>query len=321
MEHGLRLFLIINCILVLLLSPLSLLAAQPSSIQVINLAPAFAQFWDQTEGQPMAQRVRLFRQQIGSQFSEFYLPARRHQGADENAEYARIAAAIQTFPAIRQPFLDKSARFAGELSRNLQIFQQNFPDFHTRLPIYVLHGLGEMDGGTRQYHDQTYLIFAIDGMLRYHGNNDEAPFFVHELFHVYQQHYLGHCQSAGLWLPLWQEGLAVYVSQVLFPQANYSELLLDIPAGSVQQIQARLPAALSQLESLLDSSDAGLYASLFGFSQDYSGWPARRGYYLGYLIARQLGRSQNLRMLARMDCRQARQAVQSGMQQLRLQYP
>ena len=295
-------------------------AVAPAPLQVTNLAPAFAEFWDQTQDLPMTERVARFKQQIASQFPEFYAAARLQKDDAEKLQDERIAAAIRAFPAIRTQYLQKSAEFAAKLEQNLQRFQQTFPDFRSRPPIYVLHSLGEMDGGTREFQGQTYLIFGIDGMVRYHQGNDEAPFFDHELFHVYHERFLKSCKHEGLWLPLWQEGLAVYVSQVLHPQASYNELLLDIPAGVVSQTEAQMGKALDDLEGALDSTDQQRYAALFNFRQDASGLPARRGYYLGYLIARDSGRTHHLGTLAKMNCEQAEQTVREAIPRLRDQY-
>jgi len=45
--------------------------------------------------------------------------------------------------------------------------------------------------------------------------------------------------------------------------------------------------------------------------------PARRGYYLGYLVTEEAARTCNLSALASLDCEQARETVQNAVQSLR----
>lgn len=290
-------------------------AAEPP---VHNLAPTFSTFWDNTRDEPMPMRIEHFKEQIAPSFPAFYGVA-RYGGARTQAEQDRlIERAIADFPAIRERYARKAAGLETQLRRHQQALQQSFPDYRPDTEIYLLHSLGEMDAGPRSLAGRDVLVFGVDLMAKLHGDDDESAFFQHELFHLYHQRLLDDCESGKVWSSLWKEGLATYVSQQLNPGASERELLLDFPAGMPARTRAMLPAALAQLETVLDSDDATTWGGLFHTrTNDGTALPGRRGYYLGYLVAREAGKRRSIQELARLDCGGARAAVQSALRGLR----
>lgn len=292
---------------------LSTQAAPP----VRDLTLAFDAFYTRTAHQPLAERVAEFRRTVGAQFEQFYGDAR---GTWSPAEQdGRIAAAITGYPTQRDAYLRKARAFGAQLPRQVAAFQQRFPDYRLPGDVWFVHGLGEMDGGTREFGGVHYLIFAADGMAKYHGDNDEAAFFHHELFHTFHEPNLEACRDRVVWYGLWAEGLATYVSHSMHPQASNRELLLDFPSGMVERTQANLASAWDQLARVLDSRDADIYASLFEMRGKDPVLPARRGYYLGYLIAQEAARTRDPGELAKMDCRSAHELVTATVRKLRAQ--
>lgn len=183
-------------------------------------------------------------------------------------------------------------------------FKAAFPDYQLTRDIYVLHSLGEMDGGTRTFNGKSYLIFGIDGMVRYHvEGSDPSAFFHHELFHTYHEKVMEACDGdvVPVWAGLWMEGLAVYVSKVLNPTANDEELELDFPRGSAAPTRQSARAGMAQLETVLESSDPKVIGALFSTGKDDTGLPPRRGYYLGYLVAQEAGKQHSMQELATLD--------------------
>jgi hypothetical protein len=83
--------------------------------------------------------------------------------------------------------------------------------------------------------------------------------------------------------------------------------------------EARRRESFAQLAGVLDSSDDTSMGALFMSGDDHSGLPARRGYYLGLLLARELGRSRTLSELAGMPMHQAegllREAIARNMRE------
>lgn len=295
-------------------------ASTESQLQVTDLASDFAAFWARTDGQPDDVRVAEFKRDIGSRFPAFYGISRFDGERTQAQQDAIIRRAIIEFPQIRQRYMARSARFNTDLPKAVSSFTKRFPDFRPTLPVYVLHSLGEADGGLRSLAGNDALFFGIDSMVRVHGDTDDMPFFHHELFHTYHTPKLEQCAGGPMWAYLWIEGLATYVSKTLNPGASEAELLLDFPAGAAAAYRTTLADSLVQFERVADSTDRADYRDLF--TRSGSGpLPGRRGYYLGYLVATEAGRTRDLRTLASLDCKQARELVLSTLRSLRATAP
>ena len=280
--------------------------AQPSPVTV-DIAADFTVFWDATKDLPMEQRVAAFHRVVEPTFPDFYNATRFAAPGNPGNQDERIAAAIARFPAIRPKYLAKVAVFNAALAQNLASFVNAFPDYAPTVPIALVHSLGEMDGGERTLKgkDQAtkdWLIFGADVMAQLHDFQDEAAFFHHELFHTYH-HAADGC--ATVICALWQEGLAVYVASMLHPKAGLPELLLNTPANMVPDTYARRKEAFAQLQGVLDSSDEKVLGALFMSGDDGSDLPQRRGYYLGLLLAREVGKGRTLIELAHMPMTEA----------------
>jgi hypothetical protein len=237
---------------------------------------------------------------------------------------ALIEKAIQQFPGIREAYLRQARQFDADLPRYLAGFKTAFPDYQLTSDIYVLHSLGEMDGGTRTLNGKNVLIFGIDGidgMVRYHAaGSDPSAFFHHELFHTYHEKVMEACDGdvAPVWTGLWMEGLAVYVSRVLNPNANDEELELVFPRGSAEPTRKAARAGMMHLETVLESTDPKVIGALFSTGKDDTGLPPRRGYYLGYLVAQEAGKRHSMQELATLDCKRAHALVVSTVHALNM---
>jgi hypothetical protein len=288
-------------------------------IEVHSIAQDFATFWDATQAMPPAERVAAFKQQVASRFPAFY-GIERYQGRRTQAQQdERIARALANFGPQRQAYLAKVASFNAQLPRHSASFVATFPDFRPTIDTWFVHSLGEMDGGTREFNGHAYLIFGADVMAQLHGNGDESAFFHHELFHTYQDAVSPACDKQGMWQPLWREGLATYVSKVMNPNATDSEMLLDFPKGSLALTKAHLQASWDNLEPVLDNPDDKYFGPLFTTGKDDSGLAQRRGYYLGYLVAQEIGATRDLPTLAKLGCADARTLVIDAVHKLRTQ--
>jgi hypothetical protein len=291
-------------------------AAESNHLPVVhNSAMRFVEFWDANKDKPKAEQLAQFKAQVAPRVPGFYEIERFGGEFTQQQLDAHIDGAIAEFPMIREAYIKKAQQFETELPQYIASFKARFPDYEPSGEMLVLHSLGEMDGGTRWINGKLYLVFGIDGMVKYHGAGNESAFFHHELFHTY--HKMEGCGDYSVWAALWQEGLATYVSRVMNPDANAVELLLDMPDHMADQTQAVLPAALAQLESVLDKNDFDTYASLFYSRGDGNGLPRRRGYYLGYLVAQEAAKTQDLQALAKLGCAAVRELVHKKVRELR----
>lgn len=287
-------------------------------IKVINLASEYAAFWDATRHMPEGERVAAFKQQVASRFPEFYGIERYDGDFTQAQQDERIARSFVKFEPMRAAYQAVVGRFSAELPRHIASFATAFPDFQPTVPTFLLHSLNEMDGGTRTFNGKTYLIFGADRIATLHGEGDAAPFFHHELFHIHHEAAMTACDGQGMWLPLWQEGLATYVSKALNPQATEEEMLLEFPAGSLPLTKARLYDSFAHLDTVLDNTDyAKQYPPLFNSAKDDTGLAPRRGYYLGYLVAAEIGKTRDLQTLASLSCDDAKQLVRMTVAKLK----
>ena len=292
-------------------------AVSTAGLQVHNIAGDFLTFYDATEGKTTPERVAIFKRDIATKFPGFYGFARFGGKADQAFRNGTIAKSIDEFAAIREAYAAKVKRIDQDLPRNTAVFMKAFPDFRPDSPVWILHSLGEMDGGTREIDGQSVLVFGVDGMVKFHNQNvrDESAFFHHELFHVYHNPRLGTCEET--WCALWREGMAVYVASKLDPAANEDELLLTLPDDMAAATRARLLPSLLALKQVLMSKDPTDYADLFNFGgPKTSDLPQRRGYYLGFIIARDLGQTYDLHTLANMPAAQAQPLVAAAVDRL-----
>lgn len=286
-------------------------AAAHEAAPLRNIVGEFATTFDKTSQLPMPERVAAMKKAMQALYPEFY---GRFTPEEQDR---RMQAAIEGFPAIRTTYMEKAEKFGGAMQQHMASFNAQFPQFRNTTPTALLHSLGEMNGGTRGLgpNGEQHLIFGADMLARIDPDGNAAPLFHHELFHVLHQQHLN-CDQNAMWEGLWKEGLAVYVSDVMNPGANAKELLLDYPRGTPEATRAVLPAAWRQLEAVLDNTDREMYAELFLMAGKSTALPVRRGYYLGYLVAREAGKTRDLATLATMDCKQARTLVESTIRKL-----
>jgi hypothetical protein len=295
-------------------------AAEPSgSVQkqmhVHDLASQFVEVWDRNAAKSQAEFIQDFKSTIGSRFREFY-SVERYGGEKTQAQRDQeIASAYVEFPALRDAYVQKTAQFTKDLPIHIANFKAVFPDYVPESDIYFVHSLGEMDGGTRQLGGRMYFIFGADLMVKAHGNGNEAPFFHHELFHDY---HVMKCSQHQIWTSLWAEGLATYLAKTMNPSATNAELLLDLPPDMVRNTQKQLTRALDDLRVSMNREDPDAYSGLFMRKGDKTGLPARRGYYLGYLVAQEASKKYDVRQLAKLDCDAAREVVFSAVDGLRV---
>ena len=250
-----------------------------------------------------------FRLDVFPEFPEFYqfkFDRWRAKGMNENEMLERQ---LKQFPHIANQFRSKSKDIESEIRTNLKTFQNAFDDFDTDFDVHIAHSLGEMDGGTRTINGKAFFIFGIDGIIKYHNSESDIPFYDHEFFHVYHsQHFVG---AERIWAALWGEGLATYVSEALNPGASIRGIMLDVPSGLVEKCKADLPYLWNTLLEKLDSNSEDDYTTFFLLNSQDPRIPKRAGYYLGYLIAKEIGKGRTLKELSRLDGFELRNEIES----------
>ena len=207
--------------------------------------------------------------------------------------------------------LKQDPRYLGRWSTGNARFRRFFPDYAPTMPIYLVHSLGEMDGGTRELRGKVIAVFGADVIARIHDAATIGPFLDHELFHFYHAPYFRECEA--MWCSLWAEGLATYVAAKMNPGADDRALLLSEPQPIRAPVDARFAEAACLALAKLDSTSQQDIGGFFFANAPFAGWPPRIGYYLGMRVAAQVGEGVPLATLAKMPAAQVRPRVAAAL--------
>lgn len=268
--------------------------AQAKAPDLVSLADAFPKYHDATTALPEAERVARFRTEFGALLPAFYAPRNRTEANYDKA----IAKSLADFPGIRAKYEAVEKSFPKAFVAGQKSFRKAFPDYRLDVPVYLLHSLGEMDGGTRQLDGKTVGIFGADVIAVVHKPETIKPFLDHELFHLYHHRFFPDCDP--LWCNVWEEGLAVYVAAKLNPGANDETLMLTQPRPIRPEVEPRLKEAMCTLSAKLETTSEEDYAPFFFGRPNKGLFPPRYGYLLGYLLVQKIGEGHTLEQLARM---------------------
>jgi uncharacterized protein YjaZ len=198
------------------------------------------------------------------------------------------------------------------------VYAQSFPDFHCDFPVYLFDSLGQLDGAGRVVGGKPSLVLGIDQMMI--ENSGLRPVLLaHEFFHRYHAQAGAFSDDPGegqpIWRVLWAEGLATYVSMKLTPGATLTDALI-LPADLETQAKPKLADIVARLKPRLDKVDPATYRLLFtygGKDAAKAGLPWRSGYYAGYLVAAELGKTRSLTVLAHMRGQILRKAIEAAL--------
>jgi len=278
------------------LAPAVLLAAAmaPASAadcRTTDLMPAFWAYWAAARSESRDEQYRLFQEMVQKPNAAVY--AGVFQGASKPpSEF--VPRSLEKVPEIEGGMRELSALLSKELPGELEAFRQAFPGFRCSTPVYFVYSAGAFDGATRDVEGKTALMFGLDVIARL--KEDLPPLVAHELFHVYHGEVVEKEPGTFGWA-LWSEGLATYVSRRLNPKVPEPQVCCLPPIGPARAAMDRLAP---EARKLLDSEKREDYARYFlGGAADLD-IPSRSGYYLGYLIATEAGKTRTLEELAAM---------------------
>jgi len=301
--------LFVALISVLLISLSSPAFASERALRVVDLTGEFDRFAMTTTRMPDAQRIAAFEHRMGPIAEGFYDRDRRPDQYDE-----RVLTTLRSYPGERTRILDVGRRFNVQFAAARRSFQAVFGPVSTERPVYLIDSLGELDGGTRELNGKNTLVFGADVIAEVHRGRDMVPFFHHELFHLYQEKHLTRC--AAVWCALWEEGLATYAASRLDPGADDHALILDLPEPIRPTVDADRARAVCAVTQLLDSTSDEDYGALFLGDRQLEGFPSRMGYYIGYLVASDIGRTHDIREMATMGFVEARPLIDAALKRM-----
>lgn len=276
-----------------------------ASYRVVDATDPFFSFVDDSSGLAEQDKIRAFRERVVGAHPTLFVPgvigvaARRdHDDLDER---------LPNYFASLPPRLPAMRKLKAALRTDLQThdarFRRALPDMAWSGTVYFTVSVDAFDGSLRTVNGEQALLFGIDKIAQIHGADvDLGALFHHELFHAYQatvNDSLTPSESShGLILPLWVEGLAVYVSKQLNPQATSAQILLS--DDMIASTDAKRPAIIREILASLDEASEETFRDFFLGSSTRTDVPKRCGYYLGYRVAQRLGENRTLQELARL---------------------
>ena len=287
-------------------------SAQPAGeLKLVDYTDEFAQVWDSTAALPDAERAARFKADFAKILPGFY-DHNRLRGATE-AEYdERLLKGLKAYPEQRAGIGRVSTEFANSIAPARASFEKAFGPMRGYPDVYLVNSLGEFDGGTRTIGGVSHLMFGADMIDKLYKTTPIQPFFHHELFHLYHGRTFEECEP--VWCSLWSEGLAVHVAKTLNPDASDASLLLTFPVPLRDAVEKNRRGAICSVVAKLNSTRDEDYPPLFQGRPNLGGaFPPRFGYYVGYLVAQDLGRTRSLKQLAALKAAEVKPLIEASL--------
>ncbi|HEY7638366.1 MAG TPA: hypothetical protein VH814_01480 [Steroidobacteraceae bacterium] len=295
---------------------LALAVATPAFAQVCpyqNLMPEFSEFVAATADLAPQPRAAAFVERFASKHPDFYSESlfgsreKLTERAERLFDPQRTPKLGGKRPVTLDDVLATGRSVTDDYARIEATFRKEFPDYRCETPIAFGISLFLFDGNqSSETRGKSRMRFGVDAIAALHTARELPPFFQHELFHIYQAQQIGDAvptdDEQPVWWALWNEGLATYVSWKLNPTLTAPEIFW-LPRDMEQQMKPRLAQAAQLMLADLDGHEA--YGRWFMGGSNPPDLPSRAGYYLGYLMAKQLDHG-DLAALARLPPPQVR---------------
>jgi hypothetical protein len=294
----------------------SVCAAQPSAseVSVHNLMPDFWRFWQEAQGQPPEKELELWHsayiQPNAGIFADLSSACARHfsDSALEEEFFPSLPALI---PEIRS----LAESMPGIIAQSRRDFQRTFPDMNWSGDIYIMSSAGCFNGRSQVVQDREALLLGLDDIAQLHETN-LPPLLDHELFHRYQYKYFAFEPQGDepLWVRLWAEGIATYVSRRLNPSATNMDTLW-ISDADVRKMDDRKNVIAADFLAHFDSTSKTEASPYFldDESKDPN-IPARAGYWLGLRVVEELAQKYPLAIMAHWNREQAEPKIRQVLQ-------
>lgn len=281
-----------------------------TGLELIDYTDDFARIYDRDAALPDTERVKRFKAEFAQLLPGFYTHERARAPVAKYDEF--LLRAIKRFPERRAGIARVSRDFRGLIAPAQKTFEAEFGPMTGFPPVLLVHSLGEFDGGTRSLPAGTRLMFGADMIDEIYKTTPIQPFFHHELFHLLH-HRTFDCDP--VWCALWTEGLATYVASQLNPGVTDAALLLTWPEPLRPAVEAHQSDAICYVRARLGSTEPNDHSALFsnGKLEPGTPLPSRFGYYVGLLVAQDLGKARSLKQLASLTPEQARPLVEDSL--------
>ncbi|WP_211443510.1 hypothetical protein [Collimonas humicola] len=293
-----------TALLLLFMSPIACAASHAPSI-----VRSFDIFWAAAQDKPFAQQEKLWDEFIEQDREDLYQAVvweADHHPDWRGRKHRILQSRFASYSGLANQIADAAARLEVDISRQGAKFRTVFADAPESPDAQIILA-PNFDAKSGVLADGScVLVFAIDSLILEKANMDVV--IPHELFHLYHANHAGIkndgvMAGADLTLPLFEEGLATYVSTQLSPGYKDEEYLLQEDLGSLQD--QRLPEIarrfLTDADFLaIDRLHPDAFNRWFNSSTTKvnADLPNRTGYWLGLAVIRYLRQSYSLSDIA-----------------------
>jgi hypothetical protein len=308
---------------------LLLLAASVSAwgTEVPSITRSFAAFWSAAEGKPFLQQEEAWSRDIEATRRDIYdavVWEKQHDPYWQARRQIWLRARFARYPALAAGIPAEVQALQDAIARQSVRFRMLFPAADPHPPIAILLAPNFDAKSGMLGNGKPVLAFAADSLLMEHAQLDIIV--PHELFHLYHAQHVGIrndgvMPDAELTLPLFEEGLATYVSGELSPGHTDGQLLLEdelgaIPASRLPDIARRFLA--DARSKAIDPAHPEIFKRWFNAApRPYQqGLPNRSGYWLGLQVIRYLRRDHSLAEIAAWSPAQVQAHTLEALQQI-----
>lgn len=297
-----------------------------------SVTASFNAFWKAAQSRPFEQQLAAWDRYIEAPRRELYASVvwevPQHQ--DWEARRQRfLRARFAAYPTLAADIPAEEKALRRVLNQTASRFRRAFPDADLAPPVQMLLA-PNFDAKSGVLADgKPVLAFAVDSLLLEKADLDiVAP---HELFHLYHAQHAGFSNDGvmpgvALTVPLFEEGLATYVSGQLSPGHDDGALLLQADLGGISANRlaeiARRFLGDARFKAI-DSEHPDVFKKWFNaaarpYQQDL---PNRAGYWLGLQVIRHLRRTYTLAQIASWTPAQADDRVMAALDELGQKHP
>lgn len=293
-----------------------------------SIAASFEVFWHAAQGLPFEQQEALWDRYIEQPRQELYdwvvWEKRDYPAWQQEKDYA-LKARFVAYAKIGDQIPAAAANLDAAIPAQVARFRALFPDAPAKPAVAVVLA-PDFDSKTGVLKDGTpVLALSIDTLLL--EKADPNILFPHELFHLYDAKHAGITNDGvmpgtKITLPLFEEGLATYVSTQVTPRHTDGEYLLQASLGALPASRLQEAAQRFLADADAPTIDPAHHSMAFGrwfegndkpYQTDL---PNRSGYWLGLNLIRQMAKTYSLPEMAAWGPAQAQEQTLTALRQM-----
>jgi len=278
-------------------------------MKIINALKDFQTFHTQTKDLDPKNALKiwrkLFEKKYGKYINELIYQKRMNKGW-KDTRIKCFESFLTNYPKTYQQQVSFYKRANKLITKSIKSFKKIFPDANfDNVTFFIAPSLFTYNGKVEALSKNgKALIFGIGpdviASMSTNGSNlahNDSVFFAHELFHLYHYSKLKLTENDLLEGKIlhcaWVEGLAVYASTLICPRVHLSYHLMDKKMKPIVDKQYKY--LLNRFKNNCTSQirimgkESKELSTWFSRQQDKK-VPERAGYYLGYLLAKEIAK-------------------------------